>query len=145
MQLLGATVAALLLKGVFPSSMWADPKIQLGVPAVGSGFGIGGALLAEIVATFFLMFVIYGVAIDKRGPGLIAGLCIGLTITIDILCVGAVSGAAMNPSRHFGVALIGGYWANWWIWYVGPVIGAALAALVYNYILIPQEKGSPAT
>ncbi|MCA1670226.1 MAG: aquaporin [Thermomicrobia bacterium] len=138
-QLLGATAAALCLKGVFPSA--AIAKVSLGVPAVGTGFGTGGAFIAEVIMTFFLMFVVYGTAVDERGPRAIAGLAIGLTITMDIFVGGGVSGAAMNPARHFGPALIGNHWANWWLWWVAPIVGALLAAALYAYVL--QEQSVP--
>jgi glycerol uptake facilitator-like aquaporin len=101
--------------------------------------------VSEIVLSFFLMYVIYGVAVDRRGPAVIAGLAIGLTITMDIFANGAVGGAAMNPSRHFGVALIGNHWSDWWIWYTAPFIGMAIAAFVYVYIhLHGTERPEPA-
>lgn len=138
-QLLGATAAALCLKAVFPAA--AINKVSLGVPAVGAGFGTGGAFVAEVIMTFFLMFVVYGTAVDERGPRAIASLAIGLIITMDIFVGGGVSGAAMNPSRHFGPALIGNHWANWWLWWVAPILGAVLAAALYAYVL--QERSAP--
>jgi len=130
-QLVGATVGALLVNLVFPATL--VDKVALGVPAVGKDFSSTNALVAEIITTFFLAYVIFGVAVDKRGPSTIAALCIGLTITADILATGAVSGAAMNPARWFGPAVVGGYFADAWIWWVGPAIGASLAALLYHY------------
>jgi MIP family channel proteins len=109
---------------------------NLGVPAVGEGMSILNALVMEIVLTFFLMFVIFGVAIDYRTGRAVSGLVIGLTITMDILAGGVVSGAVMNPARWFGPALIQQSFANWWLWIVGPVIGAVLAALLYNDVLL---------
>ncbi len=138
-QLLGATAAALCLKAVFPSA--AIDKVSLGVPAVGPGFGTGGAFVAEVIMTFFLMFVVYGTAVDERGPRAIAALAIGLTITMDIFIGGGASGAAMNPARHFGPALIGNSWANWWLWWVAPILGAIIAAALYAYVL--QEQSEP--
>jgi len=131
-QLVGATLAALLLKTIFPEQLTAP--VGLGTPAVGELYTNGNALIAEIVATFFFMYVIYGVAVDNRGPKAIAALAIGLTITMDIYAIGAVSGAAMNPARWFGPALVEGIWDNGWIWIVGPLIGAVLAAVVYRYV-----------
>jgi MIP family channel proteins len=138
-QLLGAAVAALCLKAVFPAA--AIDKVSLGVPAIGAGFSTGGAFIAEIIMTFFLMFVVYGTAVDERGPRAIAGLAIGLTITMDIFIGGGATGAAMNPARHFGPALIGNHWANWWLWWVAPIIGAILAAALYAYVL--QVRSEP--
>lgn len=140
-ELLGAIAAALALVIIFPSEL--VDAVGLGTPAVGDGFSVGGALLAEAIGTFFLMFVIYGTAVDLRGPSMIAGLAIGLTITIDIFAFGGVSGAAVNPARHLGPALVDNSWGDFWIWWVGPVIGAAAAAALYHFVL--AEGTGPAT
>ena len=97
-----------MLLAIFPSAV--TDAANLGVPAVGGhGISTGNALVAEIVGTFFLVFVIYGVAVDKRGAfSILAGLPIGLIISIGVLAVGVVSGAAFNPARWFGPALVSG-------------------------------------
>ena len=130
-QLVGAVVGAFLATMLFPGDVLS--KVGYGNPAVGNGFSAMNALVAEIVTTFVLAYVIFGVAIDKRGPSTIASLMIGLTIVIDILATGAISGAAMNPARWFGTAIISGNFADAWIWWVGPILGASLAALIYHY------------
>jgi len=133
-QLIGALVAALLLKAVFPAG--AIDAVALGTPAVGSAFSVSNAFVAEIIATFFLAYVIFGVAIDKRGATTIAGLAIGLAITMDIYATGPISGAAMNPARWFGPAVIHWQFDNLWVWIIGPAIGAAAAATLYFYALM---------
>lgn len=139
-QLAGAVAAALVLLAIFPSAVTDIRK--LGVPTVGHGFSTGNALVAEIVGTFFLVFVIYGVAVDKRGAfSILAGLPIGLTISIGVLAVGAVSGAAFNPARWFGPALVGGNFDNFWVWIVGPAVGALLAGFAYDRILLKGTSG----
>jgi len=143
-ELLGGTVAALFLKAIYPADQIA--KVALGAPAIGAGVSVGAAFFLEIILTFFLQFVIYGTAVDERGPRAIASLAIGLTITMDILLGGGISGAVMNPARQFGPALIAGAWTNWWIWWLGPIIGAALAAGLYAYVLEVQgEVAQPDT
>jgi glycerol uptake facilitator-like aquaporin len=113
------------------------------VPAVGGhGVSTANALVAEIVTTFFLVFVIYGVAVDKRGAfSILAGLPIGLTISIAVLAVGAISGAALNPARWFGPALVSGTFDNFWVWIVGPAIGGILAGLAYDRLLLKGTAG----
>ena len=86
----------------------------------------------------FLVFVIYGTAVDSRAPR-VGGLFIGLTVTLDILIGGPLTGAAMNPARHLGPALLGGGLQNLWLYWVGPLAGGIAAALVYRHVL--EEKG----
>ncbi|HLZ28349.1 MAG TPA: aquaporin [Chloroflexota bacterium] len=133
-QLVGALVAALALKAIFPAA--AVTAVKLGVPGVGADYGVIAALLAEIIMTFFLMYAVFGVAVDLRGARAIAGLVIGLTITADIFVGGGVSGAAMNPARWFGPAVVQGVYDNWWIYWVGPIVGAVLAALLWNEVYL---------
>jgi len=91
------------------------------------------------VLTFFLVFVVYGSAVDGRAPK-IGGLAIGLTVALDILFGGPLTGAAMNPARTFGPALASGHWDNHMIYWIGPLLGGALAGLVYGRFLIKEVK-----
>jgi aquaporin Z len=117
--------------------------VNLGLPAIGKAIGdpgfnlsAGNALVMEIILSFFLMFVIFGTAVDGSSIGkAIAPLAIGLTITIDIFAGGAVSGAVMNPARWIGPAIVQGDFADFWIWIVGPIAGAVLAALIYQNVI----------
>lgn len=143
-QLLGATAAALLVKWLIPGDALAK-----GVPAV-HGVSSFEAAVLEAILTIFLVWVIFATAADPRGTfKSIAGLAIGLTITMDIFAGGALTGAAMNPSRAFGPQLVGNHWANGWVWYLGPAVGAALAALAYEWLylrpLAPVPVGPPET
>jgi len=131
-QCLGAVVAAFLIKLAVPVDVLS--AVAMGTPALGNGIAVGQGLLTEIILTFFLMFAVYGTAIDRRAPKT-GGLFIGLTITLDILVGGPISGAAMNPARHLGPALMGGPTEHIWLYWVGPVAGAVLAALVYKKML----------
>src|SRR5260370_24362803 len=92
--------------------------------------------------TFFLMYSVFGVAVDQRGAKAIAGLVIGLTITMDIFVGGGLTGAAMNPARWFGPAIIQGAFDNWWIYWVGPLVGASIAAGVVNHVYLGAESTS---
>lgn len=135
-QLLGGVAGALALIAIFPSSQ--VDAVELGTPALGN-VEVMAAVLAEAILTFFLMYVVFGTAVDQRSNKAIAPLAIGLTITADIFALGAVTGAAMNPARWFGPALVQGFWDDGWVWLVGPIAGAAVAALVYDYILLDEE------
>lgn len=136
-QLIGALLGTLFIFGVFPEE--SRDLVNLGVPAVGAGYSTGNAFLAEVVATFFLLFVIFGVAIDQRSTKGVGGLIIGLSISMAIFATGTVSGAALNPARWFGPAVLGGHWDDFWIWIVGPIVGAVVGALVFNDILLAGE------
>ncbi len=131
-QLAGAVAAAALIQQAMPSS--ALQAVGMGTPALGDGITAPMGLVMEIILTFFLVFVVFGTAIDKRAPK-VGGLFIGLTVALDIMAGGPISGAAMNPARHFGPALLGGGLENLWIYWAGPLVGGALAALAYHHIL----------
>jgi aquaporin TIP len=135
-QLLGAIAAALILRALFARALFLGA-----VPHVAPGFGDGKALLVEIILTFFLVWAVFATAVDPRGAfKAIAGLAIGLTITIDVFMGGPLTGAAMNPARAFGPELVGNFWNGAWIYWIGPIIGAQLAALGYDYLYLRPEQ-----
>lgn len=134
-QCLGGIAAAALLKLCIPAA--ALEAVNMGTPALGAGISVSMGLITEIVLTFFLVFVVFGTAIDSRAPQ-VGALFIGLTVTLDILIGGPITGAAMNPARHLGPALLGGGLQNLWLYWVGPVVGGVLAAQVYHHVL--EEK-----
>jgi glycerol uptake facilitator-like aquaporin len=92
------------------------------------------------VLTAFLMFVIMAVATDTRAVGAAAAIAIGGTVGLHALFGGPVTGTSMNPARSFGPALAAGEWTSCWIYVVGPVFGAALGAMAYQFVRGP--KGS---
>ncbi|MGZ4319765.1 MAG: aquaporin [Gaiellaceae bacterium] len=144
-QLGGAIVAALILRWLFKK-----PAILGAVPSVAHGFPVGRALVLEMIMTFFLVWAVFATAVDERGAfKAIAGLAIGLTITIDVFVGGPITGAAMNPARAFGPEVAANLWANGWIYWVGPVVGALVAGLGYEYLYLrpaePPVVGPPET
>ena len=80
------------------------------------------------------MFVIVAVATDTRAVGAAAALAIGGTVGLDALFGGPITGASMNPARSLGPALASGTWTDFWIYLVGPMVGAALGALAYQLV-----------
>jgi aquaporin TIP len=129
-QMLGAVAGAYLLKYLIPADVF-NAGTGGGV-ALDPSIVAGRAVLIEAVATFLLVFAVFGTAVDDRGPSSkTAGLTIGLVLTFDILAFGPWTGAAMNPARWFGPALATGTWADWWVWVVGPVAGGVIAAVSY--------------
>jgi MIP family channel proteins len=133
-QLIGATTGAAVLYAA-----WPDKPAHLGatVPSVGAG----QALLYEAVLTALLMFVIMAVATDTRAVGAGAAIAIGGVVGLDALFGGPVTGASMNPARSFGPALVSGEWRDFWVYVVGPVVGAAAGALAYQ--LVRGEHPAP--
>jgi len=135
-QLLGATLAAIMLLVFFPGAKEAHLGGQALAPGIGFGQGVG----IEIILTFFLVFTVFATAVDERGAfKMIAGFGIGLVITFDILAAGPLTGASMNPSRSFGPALVSGSWSGHLVYWIGPLIGGALAALLYENVLMEQK------
>ena len=143
-QLLGAIGAGLALRAVFPESAWSPTNI--GTPALGSGIGIWAGIAIEAVLTLLLVLTVFGTAIDTRAPR-IGGMAIGLALAADILVGGPLTGAAVNPARWFGPAVASGAYADWYVWWVGPLIGAIVAAILYRYVFEGEaDPGvSPAT
>lgn len=142
-QLAGGFAGALTLLGVFPSDIWRP--LNLGAPALGTGaslgwdVGIGTAILVEGVLTFFLAFVVYGTGIDPKGSfNAVGGFAIGLTIAFDIMVGGPITGAAMNPARWFGPAVLAGFFDNWYVYWIGPLLGGAVAGLVYSQVFLDK-------
>jgi len=132
-QLLAATVGALALRVILPDAASLDN----GVPVVNEAIGLGPAVLTEAILTFFLVWVVFATAADPGGAfKSIAGLAIGLTITFDILAGGPLTGAAMNPARALGPELVQSLWSDWWVYWVGPLAGGGLAALLYEFLYL---------
>lgn len=137
-QLAGAALAAWLVGQFFPAA--AVEAVKLGATLPGPGVPPLHAMAIEAVLTFFLVFVIFGTAVDGRAPSGVFGFAIGLTVAFDILAGGPFTGASMNPSRSFGPALVGGYWQDWWVYWAGPVLGAIVAAVLYDGILMDRGQ-----
>lgn len=92
------------------------------------------ALAWEGVLSFFLMFVIMAVATDTRAEGTMAGAAIGAAVMVAAFVGGPVTGASMNPARSLGPALFQGDLSQLWIYTLGPMLGASLAAWVYVHL-----------
>jgi MIP family channel proteins len=138
----GAALAALLVRDLLPRA--SSDAVKLGVPALGGGVDAGAGFALEAIFTFFLVWVVFATAVDPRGTfKSIAGLAIGLTITLDILFGGPLTGAAMNPARAFGPQLVGSHWSHAWVWYAGPVLGAAVAAAMYELLYLRPARPEP--
>ena len=125
-QVAGAVSGALLLR----ATLGASAPLGVTHPA-GSDLQ---ALAWEALLSFVLMLVITAVATDTRAVGEAAALAIGGAVTLGALVGGPVTGASMNPARSIGPALVSGDLGSLWVYLIGPIAGAAGAALVYRYL-----------
>lgn len=147
-QLIGAIVAAALLRWVFPADVVTRHNLGATLGSLSAAAADGNAaalvrlLALEAVASFTLMMVILGSAVDPRGVGKdakVGGFAIGLTVAACILAIGPLTGASMNPCRSFGPALVGGYWAVHWVYWAGPMVGAGAAALLWKFVFEARD------
>jgi len=132
-QLLGAVLAAYALKGTMPDMLFTATRA--GGQAVAIDIGFGQAVVLEAIATFFLMFVVFGTAVDPAAPK-VGGLAIGFTIAADILAIGPLTGASMNPARSFGPAVATGIFVGQFYYWVAPITGGIIAALLYDTLFL---------
>ncbi len=140
-QLAGGVVGALALKAVVPHQL-AD-KASLGTPLVAHTLGVssGAAVALEAILTFFLVFTVFATGVDERGPfKALSGFPIGLVLVFDILAGGPLTGAAMNPARAFGPALVSGTWTDQWVYWVGPIVGGVLGAGTYALAFLKRVE-----
>ena len=135
-QMAGAVIGALLLLATIPDA--ADSN--LGAHALGPDVSISMGLVMEIVVTFVLVFVIFATAVDPGGIAPLAPLAIGLAVLVDHLVAIPITGASMNPARSFGPALVSGEWADHWIYWLGPLIGGGIAAVLYQVVFINRPR-----
>ena len=136
-QLLGAVIAAYALKAVFPAGVAAAS--HLGGQSISGDIGAGQAILCEAIATFILMFVVFGTAVDPQAPK-VGGFAFGLAATANIFAIGTRTGASMNPARSFGPAVADKYFTGHAIYWIGPIIGACAAALLYENLFLRRPK-----
>lgn len=137
-QLAGGAAGAAVLRLAIPAEAWEPAR--LGATLVAEGVSDAQAITLEAVLTFFLVWVVFATAVDPKGAfGKIAGLAIGFVIAMDIMAGAPFTGASMNPARSFGPALVAGEWTGLWVYFIGPVIGGTVAALVYDLGIIRRR------
>lgn len=129
-QLIGAIAAAFALKATMPAAAFS--AAQGGIQTVALEVTAMQAIMLEAIATFFLMTVIYGTAVNADAPK-VGGIAIGLTIAADILAIGPLTGASMNPARSLGPAVASGTYVGQVVFWVGPIVGAIVAAMLWEF------------
>ena len=135
-QLFGGLVAGYALRILFDSAIAAIDKTHLGTPALAPAVTPAAGIAIEAILTVFLMWAVYGTAVSPLAPR-IAGFGIGLTVFTDILLGGPLTGAAMNPARHFATAVPASFYDNWAVYWIGPLLGAAIAGITIRYVFAP--------
>ncbi len=136
-QLIGAILGAWALRIGFPHA--AAAAVHLGTPGLAAGVGVKAGTVLEAIGTFLLVVVVFGTVVHPQAPR-IGGLAIGLVITMDILAFGPLTGAAMNPARAFGPALVSGTWDAHLVYWIGPIVGGAVAGWVYSTFYLSEVK-----
>lgn len=138
-QLAGAATGAFAISRFFQEDVWR--RAMLGTPALATDISPVLGMMIEAVLTFLLVFVIFGTAADKNCAfAKLAPFAIGLTITGDILAGGVLTGAAVNPARAFGPALVGRYWLNQSVYWIGPIAGGIAAGSLYSALLLRHSE-----
>ena len=141
-QAVGAVAAGVLLRIAFDSFPASVDATHLGTPALATGLPVVTAIVIELVLTVFLLWAVFGTAVSPSAPR-IAGFGIGLTVTADILIGGPLTGAAMNPARWFGPAVAAGFFDDWYVYLIGPLVGGALAGLTYRFFFASGAEREP--
>lgn len=135
-QLIGAIVGAYALKFTFPFTLFEVTR--------GGGQSIalqvtgGQAFVLEAIATFFLVVVTFGTIVDPKAPRM-GGLAVGFVYAANMLAIGPLTGASMNPARSFGPAVATGIFEAQLIYWLAPITGALAAAVLYEFLFIRRD------
>ena len=135
-QLVGALLGALLINALLPSA--AVHATLGGTPQLAPTVTLMQGIWIEAVLTFFLVSAVFGTAVSTDAPR-IGGFGIGLAIAVDALVGGSLTGAMMNPARAFGPAIVAHEMHGQAVYWIGPLIGAAIAAALWRWVLLPKE------
>lgn len=134
-QVIGATLAGIFLVMLYPPAIGL--AVHYGAPSLSGATSVMQGIIFEAIMTFIVVFMVFGTAVDSRAPK-IAGFGIGLAVMVDVLAGGPFTGAAMNPARAIGPALASLYFNNWYVYWIGPIVGAFIAALLYEYVVLKK-------
>jgi len=135
-QLIGAVLASLLVKSLYPAGV-VKPT-ALGTPAIANNIVLSQAIAIEAVLTFFLVSAVFGTCVNPDAPK-VGGFGVGMVLLFDILVGGPLTGSAVNPARAFGPALVSGQWVGHVVYWVGPILGGIVAALFWEHVLLPKR------
>lgn len=134
-QIIGAFLASGILHFLFPTATTMGETLPAG--------SVQQTFVLELILTFFLMFVIINVATGSKEVGIMAGLAIGVTVLLEAMFAGPISGASMNPARSLAPALVSGHLQHLWVYLVAPIAGAVLGILAWRGILPKMDTQMP--
>lgn len=138
-QIAGAIVAAFALKAVYPAGVFG--LMHGGGQQIATDISGMHAWVLEAIATFFLMTAVFGTVVDKRAPN-VGGFGVGLTLAFGILMIGPLTGGSLNPARTFGPMVAHGSFEALAIYITAPIVGAVVAALLYEHLIIKRDSAS---
>jgi aquaporin Z len=133
-QLAAAVAAALCIGALLPPA--AAEQASFGVPRIAQDITLTQAVLLEAVLTLCLVSAVFGTAVSRHAPQ-VGGFAIGLVLLFATFLAGPLTGAALNPARAFGPALVATDWHGHLAYWIGPLLGAAVAALLWSKLLLP--------
>lgn len=142
-QVVGAVVGALLIKLAIPDTV--EDASTLGATALGSGATAGEGLVLEILLTAFLVLVVFTTAVSRKGWGMNAPIAIGLAVVVIYMVGVPFTGPGVNPARSFGPALVANEWDDFWVYILGPAIGALVTAGLWLFWKTYGEDLDPDT
>lgn len=136
-QLLAAVLAALLVKSLYPVGV--TRPVSLGTPTIAGAISLPQAIGIEAVLTFFLVSAVFGTCVNPAAPK-VGGFAVGLVLLFDMIVGGPLTGAAVNPARAFGPAVVSGQWVAHVVYWLGPLLGAVIAALLWEHVLLGRSE-----
>ena len=139
-QLLGAMLGVYALKALLPADQFlaAHDTMQ----EIAGSVTFGQALVMEFLATFFMVFVVFGTLVDRAAPH-IAGLAIGLAYAAGLLAIGPLTGGSLNPARSFGPAVVAGNYTGQFVYWLGPCLAGIAAALLHDALFSHRSPEPP--
>ena len=140
-QCIGAVLGALALRLLFPEGI--ARLVSYGTPLISNTVTLPQAIAIEALLTFLLMSAVFGTAVSANAPR-VGGFAIGLTVYACILLAANLTGPAINPARAFGPAVVSGVWVGHIAYWIGPIVGAVLSAILWDRLLLPP-RDTPAT
>ena len=142
-QMIGGVLASLTVWAMFGDDARESP-LFLGITMPGDGYTVAAVFFTEVLITFILLLVVMATATDDRAESPAVGLGVGMTIATGIIVTGPISGASFNPMRSIAPMLVSGEFPAWLAYIAGPITGALLGALLYEYLIRPGEPPEPA-